>query len=58
MFFFNQELLEKFGYLLKMSGKVKIWKRRWFVFKGGELLYYKFSVSGKCLLFGIEFRKL
>uniref|UniRef100_A0A2K6LJH1 Pleckstrin homology, MyTH4 and FERM domain containing H2 n=1 Tax=Rhinopithecus bieti TaxID=61621 RepID=A0A2K6LJH1_RHIBE len=31
----------KSGYLLKMSGKVKSWKRRWFVLKGGELLYYK-----------------
>ncbi|KAM6220392.1 pleckstrin homology domain-containing family H member 2 isoform 2-T2 [Rhynchocyon petersi] len=37
----KNELLEKSGYLLKMSGKVKIWKRRWFVLKGGELLYYK-----------------
>ncbi|XP_045627782.1 pleckstrin homology domain-containing family H member 2 isoform X1 [Ursus americanus] len=35
------EPLEKSGYLLKMSGKVKTWKRRWFVLKGGELLYYK-----------------
>ncbi|XP_043931003.1 pleckstrin homology domain-containing family H member 2 [Protopterus annectens] len=33
--------LEKSGYLLKMGGKVKTWKRRWFVLKGGELLYYK-----------------
>ncbi|KAL8185308.1 UNVERIFIED_CONTAM: Pleckstrin y domain-containing H member 2 [Gekko kuhli] len=24
-----------------MGGKVKTWKRRWFVLKGGELLYYK-----------------
>lgn len=38
----KNELLEKFGYLLKMSGKVKFWKWRWFVFKGGELFYYKF----------------
>ncbi|XP_039213676.1 pleckstrin homology domain-containing family H member 2 isoform X1 [Crotalus tigris] len=37
----KNELLEKSGYLLKMSGKVKTWKRRWFVLKGGELLYYK-----------------
>ncbi|XP_040593629.1 pleckstrin homology domain-containing family H member 2 isoform X2 [Mesocricetus auratus] len=37
----KNEQLEKSGYLLKMSGKVKTWKRRWFVLKGGELLYYK-----------------
>ncbi|PNI47952.1 PLEKHH2 isoform 5 [Pan troglodytes] len=37
----KNEPLEKSGYLLKMSGKVKSWKRRWFVLKGGELLYYK-----------------
>uniref|UniRef100_A0A670XQR0 Pleckstrin homology, MyTH4 and FERM domain containing H2 n=1 Tax=Pseudonaja textilis TaxID=8673 RepID=A0A670XQR0_PSETE len=37
----KNEVLEKSGYLLKMSGKVKTWKRRWFVLKGGELLYYK-----------------
>lgn len=41
-----------------MSGKVKTWKRRWFVLKGGELLYYKSPVSGKCLLFRTEFLKL
>ncbi|XP_023566998.1 pleckstrin homology domain-containing family H member 2 isoform X3 [Octodon degus] len=37
----KNEQLEKSGYLLKMSGKAKTWKRRWFVLKGGELLYYK-----------------
>uniref|UniRef100_M3YJK6 Pleckstrin homology domain-containing family H member 2 n=3 Tax=Mustela putorius furo TaxID=9669 RepID=M3YJK6_MUSPF len=37
----KNEPLEKSGYLLKMSGRVKTWKRRWFVLKGGELLYYK-----------------
>ncbi|KAG7462638.1 hypothetical protein MATL_G00186960 [Megalops atlanticus] len=37
----KNELLEKSGYLLKMGGRVKTWKRRWFVLKAGELLYYK-----------------
>ncbi|KAM9316837.1 pleckstrin homology domain-containing family H member 2 [Gastrophryne carolinensis] len=37
----KNELLEKSGYLLKMGGKLKTWKRRWFVLKSGELLYYK-----------------
>ncbi|XP_021004775.1 pleckstrin homology domain-containing family H member 2 isoform X4 [Mus caroli] len=37
----KNEPLEKSGYLLKMSARVKTWKRRWFVLKGGELLYYK-----------------
>ncbi|XP_053568260.1 pleckstrin homology domain-containing family H member 2 [Bombina bombina] len=37
----KNELLEKSGYLLKMGGKIKTWKRRWFVLKAGELLYYK-----------------
>nr|XP_023660152.1 pleckstrin homology domain-containing family H member 2 isoform X1 [Paramormyrops kingsleyae]XP_023660153.1 pleckstrin homology domain-containing family H member 2 isoform X1 [Paramormyrops kingsleyae] len=37
----RSEALEKAGYLLKMGGRVKTWKRRWFVLKAGELLYYK-----------------
>uniref|UniRef100_S4RMZ3 Pleckstrin homology, MyTH4 and FERM domain containing H1 n=1 Tax=Petromyzon marinus TaxID=7757 RepID=S4RMZ3_PETMA len=35
------ETLEKSGYLLKLGGQVPAWKRRWFVLRGGELLYYK-----------------
>lgn len=37
----KSELLEKSGYLLKMSGRLKTWRRKWFVLKGGELLYYR-----------------
>ncbi|XP_068437157.1 pleckstrin homology domain-containing family H member 1 [Clinocottus analis] len=35
------EMLEKSGYLLKMGGQVKAWKRRWFILRNGEILYYK-----------------
>uniref|UniRef100_A0A673H253 Pleckstrin homology domain-containing family H member 1-like n=1 Tax=Sinocyclocheilus rhinocerous TaxID=307959 RepID=A0A673H253_9TELE len=35
------ETLEKTGYLLKMGSQVKAWKRRWFILRNGEILYYK-----------------
>ncbi|KAJ6667244.1 hypothetical protein lerEdw1_017222 [Lerista edwardsae] len=35
------EPLEKSGYLLKMSNQVKTWKRRWFVLRNGQIMYYK-----------------
>ncbi|XP_054827182.1 pleckstrin homology domain-containing family H member 1 isoform X2 [Eublepharis macularius] len=35
------EPMEKSGYLLKMSNQEKTWKRRWFVLKNGQLMYYK-----------------
>uniref|UniRef100_A0A8C2GF93 Pleckstrin homology domain containing, family H (with MyTH4 domain) member 1 n=1 Tax=Cyprinus carpio TaxID=7962 RepID=A0A8C2GF93_CYPCA len=35
------ESLEKMGYLLKMGSQVKAWKRRWFILRNGEILYYK-----------------
>uniref|UniRef100_A0A3B3VBW6 Pleckstrin homology domain containing, family H (with MyTH4 domain) member 1 n=1 Tax=Poecilia latipinna TaxID=48699 RepID=A0A3B3VBW6_9TELE len=35
------ETMEKSGYLLKMGSQVKAWKRRWFVLRNGEILYYK-----------------
>uniref|UniRef100_A0A8C6VVG2 Pleckstrin homology domain containing, family H (with MyTH4 domain) member 1 n=1 Tax=Nothobranchius furzeri TaxID=105023 RepID=A0A8C6VVG2_NOTFU len=35
------ETLEKSGYLLKMSSQVNAWKRRWFILRNGEILYYK-----------------
>ncbi|XP_061467069.1 pleckstrin homology domain-containing family H member 1 isoform X2 [Rhineura floridana] len=35
------EPLEKSGYLLKMGNQVKAWKRRWFVLRNGQIMYYK-----------------
>ncbi|XP_052001626.1 pleckstrin homology domain-containing family H member 1-like [Xyrauchen texanus] len=35
------ETLEKAGYLMKMGSQVKAWKRRWFILRNGEILYYK-----------------
>lgn len=40
-----QESLEKSGYLLKMGSRVKTWKRRWFVLRQGQIMYYKSPVS-------------
>ncbi|XP_071081218.1 pleckstrin homology domain-containing family H member 1-like isoform X1 [Haliotis cracherodii] len=37
----KHDTLEKCGYLSKLSGKVKTWKRRWFTLRNGELFYYK-----------------
>ncbi|NXQ93669.1 PKHH1 protein, partial [Sagittarius serpentarius] len=35
------EPMEKSGYLLKMGSQVKIWKRRWFVLRNRQIMYYK-----------------
>uniref|UniRef100_A0A8C9BR22 Pleckstrin homology, MyTH4 and FERM domain containing H1 n=1 Tax=Phocoena sinus TaxID=42100 RepID=A0A8C9BR22_PHOSS len=35
------ESLEKSGYLLKMGSRAKTWKRRWFVLRQGQIMYYK-----------------
>ncbi|XP_021103134.1 pleckstrin homology domain-containing family H member 1 isoform X4 [Heterocephalus glaber] len=35
------ESLEKSSYLLKMGSRVKTWKRRWFVLRQGQIMYYK-----------------
>ncbi|XP_077494597.1 uncharacterized protein CG43867 [Amblyomma americanum] len=35
------EPAEKSGYLTKLGGKLKTWKRRWFVLANGTLRYYK-----------------
>ncbi|XP_002735178.2 pleckstrin homology domain-containing family H member 2-like [Saccoglossus kowalevskii] len=37
----TKDILEKSGYLTKLGGKVKSWKKRWFVLHNGQLVYYK-----------------
>ncbi|UYV83520.1 PLEKHH2 [Cordylochernes scorpioides] len=37
----QEATLEKCGYLTKLGGKFKTWRRRWFVLREGALLYYK-----------------
>lgn len=37
----NDNKLEKSGYLFKLSGKFKVWKKRWFILKDGNLFYFK-----------------
>ena len=36
---------KKEGYLTKLGGRVKNWKRRWFVLRDGKLYYYKTEVK-------------
>ncbi|XP_055915624.1 uncharacterized protein CG43867 isoform X10 [Eupeodes corollae] len=35
------ESLEKAGHLAKLGGKLKTWRKRWFVLKNGSLTYWK-----------------
>ncbi|XP_037033139.1 uncharacterized protein CG43867 isoform X4 [Bradysia coprophila] len=35
------ESLEKIGHLAKLGGKLKTWRKRWFVLKNGSLNYWK-----------------
>ncbi|CAG7817751.1 unnamed protein product, partial [Allacma fusca] len=37
----RKESLEKSGYLTKLGGKFKTWRKRWFVLKNGSLTYWK-----------------
>ncbi|XP_076360493.1 uncharacterized protein CG43867-like isoform X3 [Tachypleus tridentatus] len=37
----TKDSLEKSGYLTKLGGKFKTWRKRWFVLKNGVLSYYK-----------------
>jgi hypothetical protein len=40
----NHDELEKNGHLTKLSGKLKTWRKRWFVLKNGTLFYWKSQV--------------
>jgi pleckstrin homology domain-containing family H len=37
----KMETLEKTGHLVKLGGKLKTWRKRWFVLKNGTLTYWK-----------------
>ncbi|XP_062716229.1 uncharacterized protein CG43867 isoform X6 [Aedes albopictus] len=37
----KMETLEKVGHLAKLGGKLKTWRKRWFVLKNGQLTYWK-----------------
>ena len=37
----SNEIMEKSGYLTKLGGRLKTWRRRWFVLKDGVLRYYR-----------------
>ncbi|KAH9416603.1 Pleckstrin y domaincontaining H member 2 [Dermatophagoides pteronyssinus] len=39
----NDNKLEKSGYLYKLSGKFKVWKKRWFILKDGTFYYFKYK---------------
>lgn len=43
--------LERSGYLTKLSGKLKTWRKRWFVLKDGELMYWKSKVISNSVSF-------
>lgn len=41
----RKESLEKTGYLTKLGGKLKTWRKRYFVLKNGNLTYWKTQVG-------------
>ena len=43
--------MEKAGYLIKLGGRVKNWKKRWFVMMDGKLCYFKTKVSSALLVY-------
>lgn len=40
----SKESLEKQGYLTKLGGKLKTWRKRWFVLRNGVIMYWKSQV--------------
>ena len=40
-----EKALERSGYLAKLGGRIKTWRRRYFVLKNGTLSYWKSQVS-------------
>lgn len=41
----RKESLEKAGYLTKLGGKLKTWRKRYFVLRNGTLTYWKSQVG-------------
>ena len=51
----SNDELEKSGYLTKLSGKLKTWRKRWFVLKNGTLSYWKSQVCRTAITSGAIF---
>ena len=49
------DALEKSGYLTKLGGKLKTWRKRYFVLKDGSLSYWKSQVSTMALKWSNEY---
>ena len=41
---FGNSLVQKNGWLTKQGGRIKTWKRRWFILSGNCLYYFKEKV--------------
>ena len=53
-----EKALEKSGYLTKLGGKIKSWKKRYFMLKNGTLCYWKSQVRMEILRDSILFWQL
>ena len=54
----TEKTLEKSGYLAKLGGKIKSWKRRYFVLKSGTLSYWKSQVCFYLIYRNTQHRKI
>lgn len=45
------ESLEKCGHLAKLGGKLKTWRKRWFLLRNGVLTYWKSQVSSSIIFY-------